>query len=152
MDMLNILGIYYTCIQQPHSPEVKLRERIRYYNQLQPNLIYSIHGNASKDVSVRGSCCFVWSQHRLADKFVRFTLAEGLRLHGSGIHYYADNTWTDLAIIEDTISPAILTENGFFTNDAEREMMVTDDYLDRTARIAVNLILYDLLEKGVSYD
>lgn len=144
MKMLDYYGISYYCLQPPHSKEVKLRDRIRKYNSLLPDLIYSIHGNANSNTSVKGACCIVWSQKELADKHVEHLKQKGIPTHGIGIHYYKNDTWTDLGLIEDTVSPAIITENGFFTNNSERELMKTDAYQWEIANVAFLDIIWFL--------
>lgn len=47
----------------------------------------------------------------------------------------------DIAILKRTKTYAVLTENGFFTNDIERELMKTDEWVRRVAMVHVNTIL-----------
>lgn len=47
----------------------------------------------------------------------------------------------DIAILKRTKTYAVLTENGFFTNPAERELMKTDEWIRKIALVHVNTIL-----------
>lgn len=147
MDKLDKLGVDYDCLQSPHSEEIDLNERVWVYNSNEYDLVYSIHGNASGSESVDGCCCFVWSQTELAKQHVKHLQDNGFDLHGNGIHLYEDGTWTDLAIIEDVKHPSILTENGFFTNSTDRNMMKTEEYQQRVADVIVADIVWYLRRK-----
>jgi len=144
MAQLDTLGIEYDCLQKPHSEEIDLNERVWVYNSNEYDLVYSIHGNASGNTSVDGCCCFVGGQKDLGLQHVQHLIDYGFETHGSGIHYYEDGTWTDLAIIEDVNHPSILTENGFFTNENDRNLMKTPDYQQNVANVIVEDIVWYL--------
>ena len=105
----------------PEDIDIGLRTRVERAKDIQHDLLISIHGNAFEDTSVRGVETFYYSQKgkRIAEIFQRHLVAyTGLKDRGiKKANFY---------IIKKTPKPAILTENGFYTNDLDREYMLSD--------------------------
>jgi N-acetylmuramoyl-L-alanine amidase len=117
-------GIDVVEIQKPFSPEVSLTERTDYYNQLNVDLVWSLHANAGVS-SASGICAFYWHDHeqskRAAKFFVEELNAAGFDTHGNGLHASMTGSWTNLHIVRETKMTAVLTENGFMTNPTDFE-------------------------------
>ena len=107
----------------------------------------SVHANAASDdwSSASGveTYCFPGSStgHSLASVFQK--------------HIVAQTGWKDRGVKESnfyvlrkTSMPAILTENGFFTNKEQCEQMMTNEYKDKIANAHVQAIL-EIEEKGI---
>ncbi len=133
--------------QFPNSEEVGLSTRTKHANYKEkPDLYYSIHGNASTDENADGCCCFHWHSSkggkRLANIHAKNLKKYGFKTHGNGIHESEKGSWTNLHVVRETHAVALLTENGFYTNTIERELMKTDEYRERLS----NLITDDIKE------
>ncbi|RFA36240.1 hypothetical protein CAI16_05480 [Virgibacillus dokdonensis] len=107
--------------QKPFSPDVGLTTRTNYYNAKGVDLVWSIHANANGNKNVGGRCAFYWhtakDSKKLAELYVDECKKAGYDVHGNGLHASKPNNWTDLHICRETAMTAVLTENGFMTND-----------------------------------
>ncbi|WP_077704924.1 N-acetylmuramoyl-L-alanine amidase family protein [Virgibacillus dokdonensis] len=107
--------------QKPFSPDVGLTTRTNYYNSKGVDLVWSIHANANGNKNVDGRCAFYWhtakDSKKLAELYVDECKKAGYDVHGNGLHASKPNNWTDLHICRETAMTAVLTENGFMTND-----------------------------------
>ncbi|MYL44575.1 hypothetical protein GLV94_02865 [Virgibacillus halodenitrificans] len=107
--------------QKPFKADVPLRTRTDYYNSIGVDLVWSIHANANSNDHVEGRCAFYWvtskGGKRLAQLYVDECNRAGFATHGNGLHASERGSWTDLHIPRETRMVAVLTENGFMTND-----------------------------------
>jgi len=101
-------------------------------------LFWSVHANAANDPYTRGACCFYWHSSdegkRLAYLFAKHMQHSGIHLHGNGVHASKIGEWTNLHVIRETNMVAILTENGFMTNEQDLARMKTSQYRRKVAR------------------
>jgi len=144
-EILEDHGFKITYGQEPHSPEVPLKQRTDYYNRENVDLVVSNHANASYNKNVEGVCAFYWysadDSKRLAELFVGEAEKEGLCTHGNGLHPSKPNSWTNMHICRETHMTAVLFENGFMTNDKEFERIFKDpEYVTLIARIQAKAI------------
>ncbi|SDJ82737.1 N-acetylmuramoyl-L-alanine amidase [Sediminibacillus albus] len=138
--LLNYNGISTLLYQQPFSPEVGLTQRTNYYNSQNVDLVWSIHANASSSTSAEGRCAFYWytssAARRLAELYVEEVTNAGYNTHGTGLHASQPNSWTNLHICRETNMTAVLTENGFMTNNADFERIFGSNQAVYVANIA----------------
>lgn len=110
--------------QKPYTADVPLITRTNYYNSQGVDLVWSIHANAGTS-KVSGCCAFYWhtasDAKKLAQMFIDEVKAAGFNTHGNGLHASQKGSWTDLHICRETNMLAVLTENGFMTNDHDFE-------------------------------
>lgn len=116
--------------QKPFSPEVNLTQRISYYNKIKVNLVVSIHANAGVK-SADGLAAFYWhtsnSSKKLAQMYADEVGNYGYEKYGQGHMPSVPDTWSEFAMCRDTDMDAILTENGFMTNDNDFKLIFKSD-------------------------
>jgi N-acetylmuramoyl-L-alanine amidase/Ni/Co efflux regulator RcnB len=115
--------------QPAYGREVGLTTRTNLYNREKVDLVISIHANASGDNGADGRCAFYWHTSSKGKRAAELIIDEikdaGYDTHGNGLHASKRGSWTDLHITRETNAPAVLTENGFMTND---EPGTNDDF------------------------
>ncbi len=142
---LEDVGIEVIYGQEPNCAEVPLRERTDYYNEENVDLVYSIHMNGGQP-EANGSCSFYWHSSEEAERIARLFAEEvskaGYQTHGDGTHAAKVGSWTNMHICRETKMVALLTENGFMTNDEDFERIFkSDKYLEDCAEIGFRTIL-----------
>ena len=141
---LDEIGVAYVDLV-PTDDDVSLGDRVALAagcdDQGLDNKVYvSVHGNAATDdwSSANGieTFCYPGSTtgHRLGDVFQK--------------HLIDQTGWRDRGVKEakfyvlrKTTMPAILTENGFFSNQQQCEQMLSAEYRDKIAEAHVQAIL-----------
>lgn len=142
-------GKISTFSAQPfNKPDVPLGTRIAQYNaKYKTNrdaIGMSHHGNAGNSAT-RGFGVFYWHSSAEGKKLAQMLLVEYKRefpdmpIWGSGLFPCIPDTWTDFYLVRETFAPFILIEWEFFTNDAARKIMLTDDYRKRCAKVAAKV-------------
>ena len=104
----------------PEDDDIGLRTRVERAKQSPAKLLVSIHGNAfPKDTSVHGLEVFYYSSK--GKKFAEILQRElvcALGWRDRGVKK------ANFTIIKKTPQIAVLSENGFYTNDIQREKML----------------------------
>lgn len=143
-ELLEFNDIQVVLTQPLHRKEVSLKKRTDLANSENVDLFWSVHANASDNPSVRGVCCFYWHNSsdgkRLANLFAKNMKSRGIPLHGDGVHASKVGTWTDLHVIRETKMVALLTENGFMTNNKDLELLQSEAYQRKVAKIHAETI------------
>lgn len=143
-DLLEYNGFTVLLTQPLHANEVPLKERTDLANEEMVDLFWSVHANASNQSSTQGVCAFYWHSSsegkKLAYLFAKHMKYSGMPLHGNGVHASKVGTWTDLHVIRETNMVAILTENGFMTNEEDLQKMKTKSYQKEVAKIHAQVI------------
>lgn len=144
--LLEANGINTVMYQEPNKPDVPLTKRTNYYNAKGVDLVWSIHANAGTS-SVRGACAFYWhtagKAKELAESFASNVRKSGYETHGNGTHASKVGDWTNLHICRETDMTAVLTENGFMTNDEDFELIFgskQDEYIEDMAKVHAKTI------------
>lgn len=137
--ILKRIGFKTLLYQAPFAPEVSLSQRIGYYNKIKVNLVVSIHANAGVK-SADGLAAFYWhtsdSSKKLAQLYAEQVGAYGYEKYGQGFMPSVPKTWSDFAICRDTNMNAILSENGFMTNENDFNLIFkSDKYVKDLAEI-----------------
>lgn len=135
---LDKLGIKNTLLV-PECNDISLSERVRRANALEndlPEILVSIHGNGSDEYpEANGIETFYYSNNgkQIASIFQK-SLIEHTGLRDRGIKT------ANFYIIKRTSMPAILTENGFFTNEYECKKMMGWEFKNKVVKAHVNAI------------
>ena len=128
-ELLRANGFETVMKQKPFSPEVYLTARTNYYNAKVVDLVWSIHANANSKDEVEGRCAFYWNTSedakRLAELYADECHKVEFETHGNGLHACRLGSWTNFHICRETNMTAVLSENGFMTND---EPGINDDF------------------------
>lgn len=120
-EILEDHGLKVLVVQPPNEKEVPLQRRTDAANAAGVKLYWSIHFNGGSKAA-HGVCSFYWpgsEGEQLAKNHITNMNAAGFELHGDGLHPVEVGTWTNLHEVRETNMTAILTENGFMTNDAD---------------------------------
>lgn len=154
MDKLQGTGVQLYNIVPEEAVDHFLPERVARANNLTsalnlPKIYLSIHGNAA---GVGASGVETWyhvnsnSGLRLASVFQRHLIRE-LRA-GSGTHIWKDrgvmshaNADKAFYVLRKTSMPAVLTENGFYSDEAECRVMLSEEGQEKIAMAHVKAIL-----------
>ncbi len=120
----------------PELKDISLRKRTKRANKVQkhsdkPCILFSVHGNAYSDPNVKGieTFCYPGSEdgYFIADIFQEY-LIKFTEWNNRGVKtakYY---------ILRNTKMPAILTENGFYTNFEECMKMMDESWQRKIAQ------------------
>lgn len=143
--MLRANGFSTFMVQKPNSPEYPLMDRIDEYNKQGVDLVWSIHADANDNLKAIGRYCFYWHTSkegkRLAEMYAEEVKAAGYSLRGDGTQSSKVGDWTNLAICRDTDMTAVLTENGFYTNEDDFKLIFkTRNYVKDMARVITRSI------------
>ena len=110
---------------------VGLSERALIANQAKADLFVSVHCNSVDDESAHGMEVYYYTHASEASKRVARVIYDRLLpvcgLRGRGIKS------KDLAVLRETVMPAVLVELGFISNDNDRAKLVSDEWQERAA-------------------
>jgi len=148
IDILNEKSISFKLIV-PEDEDVPLRERADRANSFQeeikkPCLYISIHGNAADSPKARGFEVFTSPRQTVSDvcATIMFRIMEAAKLFKMRACYQDGDPDKEakFVILQKTKMAAILTENGFFTNEAECKKMLTGSFQNKIAEVHVKAI------------
>lgn len=142
-------GFQVVYSQNPNSREVPLGTRIRNINNEHRKnpfvAIISLHANWSSSSNANGHGVFYWISSKngkelaiLWNKYANQILPN--KQWGQGVIPSKLNHWTNFGILRDTLPPAILAEHFFFSNDKERELADTIDFINKSAEVSVRAL------------
>lgn len=131
--------------QGSNKPDVPLNTRTANYNAQyrtdKTAIGMSHHGNAGISTT-RGFGVFYWHSSATGKKLAQMVLEEYKRefpdmpIWGTGLFASKVGDWTNFAILRDTAATFVLIEWEFFTNNAARKIMLTDEYRKRCGKVA----------------
>lgn len=145
--LLTVLNISH-CILVPEINDIPLEDRVARVNELKnlhkDKFVYlvSIHGNAAPNRNANGIEVWTSKGHTTADllakEFYNSLKYVGWRMRpNNSIELDKEK---DFLILKKTKCPAVLTENGFYTNEEECKKMMEFFWRDRIAIAHVNAI------------
>ncbi len=147
--ILDSCKISYT-ILVPETVDLSLTDRViranKVYKANTDKKVYlvSIHGNAADNKNANGIEVFTSKGTTLSDKIVPIFYKELEKL--GWVMRPTSKTKLDkeedFYIIKNTICPAILTENGFYTNEKECKLMLKKEIQQKIAELHANAIKY----------
>lgn len=139
----------------PGETDISLGSRVKFANDLwltngRPKAIYiSIHGDANGDGikwdQASGISVFTSKGQTKSDVFASI-LIDKLDDIVTGVKWRKDDTDGDpdkeenFYVLRETLMPAVLSENGFFTNKEECTKMLTKEWQDKIATAHFNAI------------
>ncbi|MCI0382689.1 MAG: N-acetylmuramoyl-L-alanine amidase [Chlamydiae bacterium] len=132
---LESLG-YKVILTRSKDTYLSLAQRVVIGNRRRPSIFISVHFNASISPSARGIEIFY---HNSKDKSrtlfskklancILFELCDQTTAHSRGVKQ------GKFQVIRDTQVPSILVEGGFLTNIEERNLLKTNQYLNKIAK------------------
>jgi N-acetylmuramoyl-L-alanine amidase len=127
----------------PEDNDVSLVDRVKRANELYNKgkvkcLYISIHGNAADNEKANGFEVFTSPGNSLSDMIasIIYSKAASSKLYKTMRKDESDgdpDKEADFYVLRKTSMPAILTENGFYTNKDECSLMLTDDFQAKVA-------------------
>jgi N-acetylmuramoyl-L-alanine amidase len=127
-----------------------------YKTLAQCSILVSIHGNAAESTKARGWEIFTTPGETKSDKLATLIGNEVIKATPGWVHR-TDRTDGDLdreanfQIIKNTAMPAVLTENGFFTNYQDALLMIDKEWQESIAKAHAKGILEYAIEQGVEW-
>lgn len=121
--ILRVHGVEVFELQPAFGTDVPLKTRTDQANSWGADLYYSIHANAGTPAA-RGWCGFYWGSSSkgmlIAQLYAAEMKALGLPMYsGDGIYPSLSGTWSDFHELRESHMVALLTENGFMTNEED---------------------------------
>lgn len=108
----------------PEENDISLSERVKRVNEIvknKPSVLISIHGNAFTQESVHG-----FETHYYDTKST--VLAKTFQKHLKKLGKDRGIKQSNFYIIKNVNIPAVLTENGFYTNEIECRKMMSPEF------------------------
>jgi N-acetylmuramoyl-L-alanine amidase len=143
MEMLDENNVCYHNLVPEVEKDIKLSERVARANNVEadmPKILISIHGNAFgsdwtspsgiETYYCKGSAKGETIAHVFQNKIAMETGWKDRGVKTAGFY-----------ILKHTSMPAILTENGFFTNKSECKKMMTDEWCQKIASAHFDAIM-----------
>ncbi len=135
----------------PECEDISLTERCKRANVMdaqidKPSILISVHGNAAGVEGASGYEVFTSPGETKSDNIATIfynkakDTLEGFKMRSDNSDGDPDKE-ARFYILVHTRMPAILTENGFFTNENECKKMMSDKYKDLIAKAHVAAIL-----------
>ena len=143
-DYLKLMGVSYVDIVTENN-DISLTERVERANSIyikhkdDYELIYliSIHGNAAKNEKANGIEVFTSIGQTMADPIAEMLYKElkkiGWRMR-KDVQDGDNDKEAKFKMLTDTIMPAVLSENGFYTNEEECHRMMKFEWNMEVAR------------------
>ena len=117
-----------------------LQERVDFIKNINPDVVISLHTNASKNIGTYGMECFVSdkeSTHTKSNEYAEKLLTEftsKMNLKSRGVNK------APFFILKKTEVPAIIVELGFLSNDNDRAYLSDRDKQIEMAQTILNFI------------
>jgi N-acetylmuramoyl-L-alanine amidase len=125
-ERLEELGFDIVFGQEPFKNDVYLTKRTNFYNNVDCDLVVSIHANAGVKAA-NGACAFYWHTGKNSKRFAEAWVSnfketvDGVDTHGNGLHESKPGSWTNLHMCREPKMASVLLEHGFMTNDNDFE-------------------------------
>lgn len=132
---LETLG-YHVIMTRWRDIYTSLSKRVDVANQRTPSLFVSIHFNSSKATTAKGIEVFYHESKQKNRAASSKKLASSI-LSNLIVHTEATSRGVkagNFHVIRETKMPAVLVEGGFLTNSEERNLIATQDYLEKIAK------------------
>lgn len=115
---------------------VELSDRARMANSAKADLFVSVHCNSARDnARATGMEVYHYTHASEASKRAARVIYDKLLpvcgLRGRGVKA------KDLAVLRETVMPAVLVELGFVSNDGDRAKLISEDWQERAAETIV---------------
>ncbi len=146
---LEKLGFEVDWYQEPHSKEIRLKNRLPVINNRDKKHKYlmciSLHANASDNPKASGWGIFHWHTNKTTKRFCEIWYKNAKKLldlkpWGTGVWTCKPHHWTNFMVVRKTTCPTVLIEHFFFTNFKELDKCNTTEYIDKFAEVTVKTI------------
>ncbi len=144
----NGFEVIYT--QQPHTKCIPLTPRIDFVNAEHKKnpieCLISFHANASAtNPNASGWSVFHWHTSskgkKLAEAWAKYAKEMlPIKQWDTGVWQCKPNSWTNFWIVAKPVMPCILIEHFFFTNYKEYKICNTEDFIKKSAEVAVKAL------------
>lgn len=133
----------------PEDEDISLKERVQRANELYKNdkscIFVSIHGNAANN-SAKGYEVFTSKGQTKSDKIAEVFAIEMAKMFPSQIMRWDlsdkdKDKEANFYVLKNTDCPALLTENFFFDEPSQAELMMSEQGLNKIAQAHINAIL-----------
>lgn len=156
---LDKIGFHNYILLDMGATDVTLQGRVARANTFGKNCLYiSVHGNAagngSEWMSARGFAAYTSKGMTKSDDMCEIFMrkaAEILPSVGASVRKWSSKKWgweENFYVLKNTVMPAILTENLFYDNLEDCEIMKSDAGLEALAMVHVEAIK-EILNKGM---
>jgi N-acetylmuramoyl-L-alanine amidase len=142
-------GLKKNCIDcvelTPELADVSLSQRVKRANALAkfPAVLLSVHCDGFPKESAHGFSAYTYHGQSDSDKIAEIICRKAL---AAGLHLRADDSDGDLdkeanlAVLRDTVIPAVLIENLFMTNKKDYNVLMSKKGVKSLAKITVDAI------------
>lgn len=120
---------FYTIMTRETDKTLSLKERVELTNKFQPDLFLSIHANSANSPDIKGiETHWYTPQSRQLAMHVQDRMVNTLVIPDRGLFN------SRFYVLRHTKAPAVLTEIGYMTNEAEMYQLMTEERRESTAR------------------
>jgi N-acetylmuramoyl-L-alanine amidase len=126
-----------------------------YAANFKESVLISIHGNAAQNNKARGWEIFTSPGITKADSLASSISLEVQLATPGWIHRFDKSDGTkeaNFAMLRQTNMPAVLSENGFFTNYDDAKLMIDKEWQQRISKAHAKGVLAYALRQGVSFE
>lgn len=109
-----------------------MRKRVELIEQIQPDMVISIHQNSYTQEAICGAQCFYYAQSA-EGKEIAEILQENLKTYLNPDNHREAKANESYYLLKRTVSPTVIVECGFLSNDAEATLLSTEEYQDKVA-------------------
>lgn len=109
-----------------------MRKRVDMIAEIQPDMVVSIHQNSYPQESICGAQCFYYAQSA-EGKQIAEILQENMKTYLDPDNHREAKANESYYLLKRTVSPTVIVECGFLSNDAEATLLSTEEYQDKVA-------------------
>ena len=122
-----------------------MRNRCSLIEEYQPKFTISIHQNSYPDEAISGAQCFYYGQSEESRKIAE-TMQESLRQRLDPENHRQAKANESYYLLKKTVSPTVIVECGFLSNDKEATLLSQEEYQDKVAWAIYMGIMQSLAE------
>jgi len=130
--------IYFT---RDHKEFISLNERVEFINKIKPDLVLSLHTNASNNTTNTGFEIYFTKNNKYKDQNYNFAskLASHLAFQNTSLGKVSIKN-ANFKVIRDCKAPSLLLELGFLTNPEEKQFLNSEEGQLEIANIILKFI------------
>ena len=118
---------------------ISLNDRVNKINEINPDMLISLHINTSSHVDQNGVSAYVCSENEFYEKsiFMANKLIENISKYKLNKGETKD---TNLYLIKNSKCPAVTLEIGYLTNDMDREYLTSEMGINEISNGILNFL------------
>ncbi|MGN0341973.1 MAG: N-acetylmuramoyl-L-alanine amidase [Roseburia sp.] len=109
-----------------------MRKRVEMIAEIQPDMVISIHQNSYTQESICGAQCFYFAQSA-EGKQIAEIIQKNMKEYLDPDNHREAKSNESYYLLKRTVSPTVIVECGFLSNDAEATLLSTEEYQDQVA-------------------